>query len=414
MSSQRPHVVIVGGGFGGLAAVRALGKADVDVTLVDPQPYNTFKPLLYQVATSTLNPGDITYFLRAASAKSPNMRFRQGAVTQIDPQAKSVTLHDGHQMDYDYLVIAAGVTTNYYGTPGAEEHTFSLYTRTDAIRLRDRIFAGLEQATRVGNGGDLRVVIIGGGATGVETAGALAELRNKDLPVEYPELDPSHVHVSLIEMGPALLPPFSAKSQEYARTSLTDRGVDVRTDTKVAAVRADGVELADGSFLPAGTIIWAAGVKGHDAIDGWQLPVTKQGRVEVDDHLRVVGLEGVYVVGDAAIDDAAPLPQLAQPALQGGRYAGRAIRAEVEGRESSPFQYLDKGILAVVGRNAAVAEIKHAPVITGAAAWAIWTGVHVTTLLSGRNRVATFANLTARYLSWGGGHNAIVGELKDS
>src|ERR1044071_4476803 len=196
--AKRPHVVVVGGGFGGIAAVRKLKRADVDVTLIDRHTYNTFNPLLYQVATASLNPGDITWFLRAIRAKQGNVRFLKGTVTSMDHDTQTVHLEGGVEVRYDYLVIAVGVTTNFFGVPGAEEFAMPLYKRSQALAVRDKMFANLENAAINGQTRDLRIVVVGGGATGVETAGAFAELRNIDMPTTYPELDRRRVHITLV------------------------------------------------------------------------------------------------------------------------------------------------------------------------------------------------------------------------
>jgi NADH dehydrogenase len=212
----RPQVVVLGGGFGGLAAVKAMRRLDADVTLVDRHAYNTFQPLLYQVATAGLNPGDITYFLRSRHARQKNMRFRKGDVTHVDTAARRVHLDDGLVLDYDYLVVATGMTTNYFGVPGAEEHALPLYTRQHALAVRDRIFTDLENAVRQGQPRDLRVLVVGAGATGVEMAGTLAELRNGSAKALYPELDANRMHITLVEMSPHVLAPFPARLRRYA------------------------------------------------------------------------------------------------------------------------------------------------------------------------------------------------------
>ncbi len=408
---QRPHVVVLGGGFGGLAAVHALRKAPVDVTLVDRQAYNTFQPLLYQVATAGLNPGDITYFLRSVHARQSNMRFSKGAVEAVDVDKHTVRLRGGDVLDYDYLVISTGATTNYFGVPGAAEHSVALYTRDQALQVRDRMFSGLERAVRRGQPEDLRVVVVGGGATGVEMAGTLAELRNSGLSELYPELDADRTHITLVEMAPQLLTPFGRRSQKYTDRALRRRGVQLRLGTTVKEVRSDGVVVGDGELVRAGLVIWASGIKAPDEVATWGVPQAADGRIEVDDDLRVRGFDAVFAVGDIAATPE-PLPQLAQPALQGGRHAGEQVARLVRGEATEALRYRDKGIMATIGRSSAVAEVTHLPTITGFVAWAIWLGIHIVSLLGNRNRVATLVNLTARYLSWPRSYPAIVGEVQ--
>ncbi len=411
-SHPRPHVVVLGGGFGGLAAVRALRHAPVDVTLADRQAYNTFQPLLYQVATAGLNPGDITYFLRSAHARQPNMRFVKGIVDDLDTTAHTVRLEGGILLEYDYLIVATGVTTNYFEVPGAEEHALALYTRDQALAVRDRLFSALEASVRTGQAEDQRVVVVGGGATGVEMAGTLAELRNQGLAALYPELDRARTHITLIEMAPQLLTPFGKRSQAYTTQALLDRGVQLRLSTTVREVRAGSVVVDDGEEVPAGLVIWASGIKAPEEVGGWGLPQTAAGRFEVGTDLRVRGFDDVFAVGDIA-STPEPLPQLAQPALQGGRHAGRQVARLVAGEQPLPFHYVDKGIMATIGRSSAVAEITHLPTIVGFPAWAIWLGLHVFSLLSSRNRVAAMVNLGARYLAWPRSYNAIVGDVRN-
>ena len=412
--TKRPHVVVVGGGFGGISAVRKLKRADVDVTLIDRHNYNTFSPLLYQVATASLNPGDITWFLRAIRAKQKNVRFLKGTVVSMDHESKTLHLDGGVDVRYDYLVVAVGVTANFFGIPGAEELAMPLYRRSQALAVRDKMFAALEDAAINGQDRDLRIIVVGGGATGVETAGAFAELRNNDMPVTYPEIDPKRVHITLIEMLPHVLGPFNAKLRDYARTSLEKRDVDLRLGTAVKEVRADGVLVEhDGveEFLPAGIVVWASGITAHSAVKDWAVPQGRGGRIETEEHLRVKGMQDVFAIGDVSVSPDEPLPQLAQPAIQGGKHVAKVIRAQLDakGKNVKPFKYKDKGTMATIGRSSAVADIKFLPSLTGFPAWIIWVVLHVATLLGNRNRFATMINLSAKYLVWGS-HNAIVGE----
>jgi NADH dehydrogenase len=410
-ATKRPHVVVVGGGFGGIAAVRKLKRADVDVTLIDRHTYNTFQPLLYQVATASLNPGDVTWFLRAIRAKQDNVRFIKGTVLTMDHVTKTLGLESGLTVSYDHLILAAGVTTNFFGVPGAEEFGMPLYKRSQALAVRDRMFAALENAVINRTDEDLRIVVVGGGATGVETAGAFAELRNNDMPTTYPELDRKRIHITLIEMGPFVLAPFHEKLREYARQALVKRDVDLRLETTVKEVRSDGVLVVKGGkeeFLPAGIVVWASGVTAHSTIQDWNIPQGRGGRIKVDSHWKVEGLDDVYAIGDIAISPVA-LPQLAQPAIQGGKHVAKLISRAQDGKSMKDFKYSDKGTMATIGRASAIAQIKGLPRLKGFPAWFIWVALHVATLLGNRNRFATMINLTAKYLAWGS-HNAIVGE----
>lgn len=409
--TTRPHVVVIGGGFGGLSAVQALRRADVDVTLIDRRTYTTFQPLLYQVATMTLNPGDITWFLRSIRSQQKNVRFVNGTVIGVDHATNSVTLTNNRTERYDYLVIATGVTANFFGIPGAAQHAMPLYTRTQALTLRDVIIANLEHAVASGQKEDLRVVIVGGGPTGVETAGALAELRNNDMPVTYPELDIDRTHLTLIEMQDALLGPFVPSLQRYTKRSLEKRGVDLRLGTSVKEVRKDGVIDGDGNFIPAGIVVWASGVTTHESIKAWGVPQGRGNRIKTDDHLRVQGLDNVFAIGDVAVEDGdRALPQLAQPAMQGGKYVAGLIEAKLAGEQVAAFRYRDKGSLATIGRSSAVMQAKGLPPIKGFLAWIIWIVVHLFYLLGGRNRIATMVNLGSKYIFWHRNHNAIVGD----
>ncbi|MEG9227481.1 NAD(P)/FAD-dependent oxidoreductase [Aeromicrobium sp. Sec7.5] len=412
-SPKRPHVVVVGGGFGGLALVRKLKRANVSITLIDRHTYNTFQPLLYQVATASLNPGDITWFLRAVRSKQRNVRFLKGIVTGIDHDQKLLRLHGDVSVSYDYLVLANGVTTNYFGTPGAEEFAIPLYKRSDALKVRDQLFENLEEFAINGQDSDLRIVVVGGGATGVETAGAFAEFRNDDMPTTYPELDRDKIHVTLIEMAPDVLGPFHEKLRAYAKRSLEKREVDLRLNTAVKEVRADGVLVEyDGreEFLEAGIVVWATGVTAHPTVLDWNVPQGRGGRIEVDEHQAVNGLENTFAIGDISIGPSS-LAQLAQPAIQGGKHVGKLIKADLKGKRGSvkAFKYSDKGTMATIGKSSAVAEITYLPRLTGFPAWIIWVGLHVATLLGNRNRLATMINLGSKYL-FSGSHNAIVGE----
>jgi NADH dehydrogenase len=402
-----PHVVICGAGFGGLSAIKKLTRAGLRVTLVDGHLYSTFQPLLYQVATAGLNPGDVAYpaggFVRRYGAN-----FRRGELTAIDTVSRRVKLGNGLELAYDYLILATGVTASFYGIKGAAENTFGLYTRTDAIAFRDHLMAGFERLSV--DSGDLTVTVVGGGATGVELAGTLAELRGIVLGATFPDVDPSRVHVKLVEMSDSLLGPFNEKLREYAKAQLNSRGIDVRLNTEIAEVTDKYVHLADGEDLPSDITVWAAGVAASQAVAGWGLPQGKHGRLVIGPDLRVKGQDRIFAAGDIAIDPDNPTPQLAQPALQMGRHAAEQIIKLEAKAPTEPFKYHDKGTMATIGRRSAVVQLAGGLRLTGTLAWLAWFALHLVYLLGGRNRVSTLINLTYRYISWGHGGAVIVGD----
>ncbi|MGI9823881.1 NAD(P)/FAD-dependent oxidoreductase [Agromyces sp. Marseille-Q5079] len=432
-STEQPHVVIVGGGFAGVYAAKALAKAPVRVTLIDRRVYNTFQPLLYQVATGGLNPGDVTHFLRSLRIRQPNLEIVHEHLMEIDPDARSIRLLDGQTIDYDYLVLANGVTTTYFGTPGAKEHAFAVYSRSQAIRIRDTLFTRLERATQQeGRTDGLRVVVVGGGATGVEMAGALAELRDQGLRPAYPELDGDAFRITIVQRGQELLKPFIPRLRDYAKKQLEHRNVELRLGAGVAEVRENEVVLTDGTSVASDLTVWATGVAPHEEVRYWSLPLDEHDRIRVGEDLQVLGLPGVFAAGDVAI---APqdLPQLAQPAIQGGGHVGRQILHLIAGEPTERFEYHDKGQLAVIGRRSAVGELPglaNVPVLhslkflrkvpgfrrtiglTDYPAWAVWLFVHIGSLLGARNRLTTMIGLWARYgLRWYRTPVPIVGDV---
>jgi NADH dehydrogenase len=402
-----PHVVICGAGFGGLSAIKKLTQAGMRVTLVDGHLYSTFQPLLYQVATAGLNPGDVAY-PAGGFARRYGANFRRGDLAAIDTASRSVKLGNGLELSYDYLIVATGVSASFYGIKGAAENTFGLYTRTDAIAFRDHLMAGFERLST--DSGDLAITVVGGGATGVELAGTLAELRGIVLGATFPDVDPSRVHVRLVEMSKSLLGPFNPKLREYAKRQLDKRGIDVRLDTEIAEVTRTHVHLKDGEDLPSDLTVWAAGVAAGQAVAGWGLPQGQHGRLVVGPDLRVQGQDRIFAVGDIAMNPDDPTPQLAQPAIQMGRHAaGQIVKLEAKAA-TVPFKYHDKGTMATIGRRSAVVELPVGLRLTGTLAWLAWFALHLVYLLGGRNRVSTLVNLTDRYVFWGHGGAVIVGD----
>ena len=394
-----PHVVVIGAGFGGISATDELSKEGFRVTLLDRFPYNTFQPLLYQVATGGLNPGDVTYALRFFAARHEGVRFRRAGVVAIDHDQQEVVCDDGVRIGFDYLVIANGITTNHFGIPGAEEYTMSMYTRAEALKVRDTIFGSLEIVAGRSDPdtGGFTVVIVGGGPTGVEMAGQLAELKTETIPSIYPELNPARVHVVLVEMTEHLLAPFDDSLRKYALRELIKRGVDVRLKTAISEVEADRVDFKDGSSMPVDLVIWAAGVSGDPLIRDWGLPIGRAGRIEVNDDTRVVGEERIFAIGDGSIIVNNPLPQLGQPAIQMGKFAAKQIARLHRGLDTQTFSYFDKGIMATIGRGDAVLQMPVGLKMKGVLAWVGWIALHIAYLLGGRNRVQTLINLGSRY-----------------
>jgi NADH:ubiquinone reductase (H+-translocating) len=407
-----PRVVVIGAGFAGLTAVRTLDGSGADVTLVDRNLYSTFQPLLYEVATAGLSPTDVAYPLRSFARRS-RTRFRRGDLARLDTAARRAVLSDGATLDYDYLILAIGVTAAFFGIPGAAEHSWSLYTRRDAVALRNRLAASLERLSVAGPGPGLAVTIVGGGATGVELAGTLAELRNIALPAAYPDVDPASLHVRLIEQADSLITPFDKPLRRYALRQLKQRGVDVRTGTTISAVSPGSVTLADGTELASDITVWAAGVAAPDLVKDLGLEQGWHGLLATGPDLRVHGQDRIFAAGDIALIDGTPVGQLAQPAIQQGRHAAANIRRLMAGEPTTKFRYFDKGTMATIGRRSAVVQLPGHLRFRGTIAWFMWLGLHLFYLLGGRNRVSAVVNLAWRYLTWKRTGGVLAGDSAD-
>lgn len=389
-------VLVVGGGFAGVACAKALAKQKVKVLLLDSNNYHQFQPLLYQVATAQIAAYDIARPLRAIFRHDETIDVDRAAVVSIDPDKRSVTTAHGRTVTADVLVVAAGAQPNFFGTPGATEHSFPMYSLDDAERLRSHILTVLEAAVEhpdLVEKGALTFVIVGGGATGVESAGAIAELLRDVLPERLQHLSTaSAVHV--VDLGKALLAPFSDRAHAYAAKRMEHDDVTVHLGVGVKQVQADRVVLSDGTQINTRTIIWAGGEKAADVVGSTGMPAGRGGRVDVERDLTVAGYPRVYVLGDAAnIQDSAGqvLPQLGSVAQQSGDWAARNIVADLAGKQRRPFHYKDKGIMAMIGRNAAVAEMgPHRHEVEGPVAFAAWLGVHAMLLSGVRNRIDAF------------------------
>jgi len=404
------HIVIVGAGFAGLSAVGRLRKSGAQVTVIDKNLYSTFQPLLYQVATGGLNPGDVAYPVGGVTFRR-HARYIRDDLVAIDSGARRVRLAGGREIGYDYLILATGVSANYFGVQGAAENTFGLYTRRDAIVLRDHIMNGFEwlsadpEAKR-----EFAVTVVGGGATGVELAGTLGELRNDVLRATFPDVDPARLHIRLVETAPELLMPFHPKLRAYTRRQLADRGIDIKVNTTIREVTPDRVLLADGTSHRSDLTVWTGGVAAPRSVAPWGLPQGKGGRLLVGSDLRIQGTDRIFATGDIALDQENPSPQLAQPALQEGRHAAEQIIRLLRGEPTEAFHYHDKGTMATIGRRSAVVQLAHGARITGTLAWLAWLALHLVYLLGNRNRVATLINLSWRYIAWGHGGGVIVGD----
>jgi NADH dehydrogenase len=407
--NRGPRVVVIGGGFGGLSALHELRGSGASVTLVDRNVYSTFQPLLYQVATAGLTSSDVAYPLWSVTRKT-GARFHRGLLQGLDTAGRTVTLDDGTELPYDYLILATGVSANFFGIPGADQQSMSLYTRRDAVALRERLESELEARSWGGQKAGLSITIAGGGATGVELAGTVAELRNIALPAAFPGIDPATFNVTLVEQSAALLAAFRPREREYARQQLLRRGVEVRLNATIKELAPGEVKLADGTSLPSDIIVWAAGVAAPASLGQLGLARGHAGRFMVGPDLLVQGEDRVFAVGDVSMSGKDPVAQLAQPAIQQGRHAARQIRLLMAGQETTEFHYHDKGTMATIGSRSAVVELPVGIRLRGTLAWLAWLGLHLFTLLGNRQRLNTLVNLTSRYVTWSRGGGFIVGD----
>ena len=415
-SGARPRVVIIGAGFGGLEAAKALRRADVDVTVLDRQNYHCFQPLLYQVATAALSPADVAWPIRHMLARQRNATVVMAEVQAIDTASRLVRA-DGISLSYDYLVIATGATHSYFGHEEWARYAPGLKGIDDATQTRRRILIAFERAELTENEQERRrlltFAIVGGGPTGVEMAGAIAEVAFHTLTPDFRRIDPRKARILLIEAGPRLLPALPERLSEHARKALERMGVEVRTSTLVTSCTERGVE-AGGSFIEAGTIVWAAGVVSSPVAVWTGAPADKAGRVVVDPDLSVPGLESVFAIGDAAAVACAQnqiVPGLAAAAKQMGHYVGGVIAARVRGTSASsiePFRYRHQGDLATIGRRSAVVNLKHLH-LTGFPGWLFWSVVHIYFLIGLRSRFIVAFSWAWQYLTFQRGARLITG-----
>lgn len=417
LRGKRPHVVILGAGFGGLSATKRLGGADVDVTLIDRQNYHVFQPLLYQVATATLSPADIAVPVRSTFRDRKNTKVLLGNVTGIDRERREVLLDEDRSVAYDYLIVATGARHAYFGHDGWEPSAPGLKRIEDATEIRRRILLAFEKAETEENEERRRelltFVIVGGGPTGVEMAGAIIELARKALVRDFRHIDPSSARVVLVEAGPRLLAAFPEDLSAFARTALIRMGVEVRLDCRVTHCGPRGIEIG-GESIGARTVVWAAGVQASPAARWLGVEGDRAGRIAVDDRLRLIGDARIFVVGDTAAaqwTEGRLVPGIAPAAKQMGDYASLAILADIGERTPAPFRYRHRGNLATIGRKSAV--IDFGPMhVKGLLAWLIWGAAHIYFLIGFRNRLIVMLHWIWAYVTLRGGVRLITGSTE--
>jgi NADH dehydrogenase len=407
-------VIVVGGGFGGLTAVRALAGAPARVTLLDRCNHHLFQPLLYQVATAALNPGDITAPLRSVLRNQANVEVMLAEVAAVEPDAQTVLLTDGTRLPYDYLVLAAGTTHSYFGHEDWELLAQGLKSIEDAVEIRRRILLAFERAEREKDPTRrrhyLNFVIVGGGPTGVELAGAISEIARHTLLSDFKHIDPESARVILVEGAPRLLPSYSEPVSTAARNQLERLGVAVHTGERVTTIDEGGVTIGERERVPARTVLWGAGVAAVPLARSLGVPLDRAGRVKVNRDLTVPGHPEIMVVGDlAAVEQAggATVPGLAPAAIQEGRHAAQNVRRAIEGKPRLAFRYWDKGSLATIGRAAAVAQVGRFH-FSGLPAWLAWLVIHIYFIIGFRNRVAVMLQWAWSYATFRRGSRLIT------
>jgi NADH dehydrogenase len=415
MEDRLPHVVIIGGGFGGLHAAKALRRAAVRITLIDRRNHHTFQPLLYQVATAALNPSDIAYPIRHVLARQKNVRVLLAEARAIDTGKRRVILERG-DLDYDFLIVATGATHSYFGNDGWAEHAPGLKTIEDALEIRRRVLLAYEAAEREADPARrtawLTFVVVGAGPTGVELAGALAEIGLHTLAKDFRSIDPTQARVILVEGLDRVLPPYTPELSADAKRQLEKLGVEVRLSSRVTEIDAGGVSIGD-ERIEARTVLWAAGVQASPLAETLAVPLDRAGRVNVEKDLSVPGHREIFVVGDlAAIEvNGKPVPGVAPAATQGARHVAEMIHRELDGVKSRmPFKYKDKGSLATIGRAAAVADMGRLK-FSGFLAWLAWWAIHIFFLIDFRSRLMVMFGWALQYFTFRRGARLITGGL---
>jgi NADH dehydrogenase len=401
VKAPRPVILVLGGGFAGIGAARALKKVDADVVVVDQHDYHTFQPLLYQVATDLLEPSAVGHPLRDLFHEHPNARVHLDAVTSIDLAKREVRFAEMQPVVYDYLVLALGAEVTFFGTEGAAEHAFPMYTLTDAVRLKKHVLDKWEAADKDGtlaDDGALNVVVVGGGPTGVESAGALAELYRSNFAEDYPDFTQEQARITLVEGSPHLFGMFKERLRDYTKQALEERGVEVLLGEIVEAVEPTRVRLKSEKVLEAHTLVWGAGLQANPIAASLGLELEKGNRIVAEPDLSIAGHPEAYAVGDIAwITDSKTdevLPQLGSVALQAGAHAAENIARQLGGKETKPFAYHDKGTMATIGRGAAVVQLPRGRTLKGETAWLAWGTVHLALLSTGEDRAKAVVDWT--------------------
>lgn len=415
MEQERVDVVIVGAGFGGLQVARTLRHSGLQVLLIDRNNYHTFQPLLYQVATAGLSPENVACSVRAIFSSRDNFRFRMGTVRDVDFSNRTIQMEEDSNITYRHLVLAAGTSVQYFGIDGAREHAVPMKSLTSAMQMRDHILQQFERAENnpeLIDDGILNFVLIGGGPTGVETAGALVELFRFVLSDDYSDHLVENSRVVLVEMLPHLLDPYQESLRSYTKQQLEERGVEVMTNTTVNRITEDTVYFEDSSSIPTNTVIWAAGVRANVLADRLDVEQVGGGRLQVESDLTIPGSEQAFAIGDmagATDGDGNLLPQLAPVAVQQGEHVADQIMKCEEGKNSDKFVYDDPGMMATIGRHDAVIERPDGFTMSGFLAWILWVFLHIAKLIDFRNRVMVFISWVYNYFTYDSSSRLILG-----
>jgi len=403
---QKPRVVILGAGFGGLTAARKMAKF-ANVTVVDRHNFQTFLPLLYQVSTAGLAADHVAHPVRGALRKT-GVQFRMGTPISVDHKNKSVKLDSSEVLEFDYLVVALGSATADFGVPGVNEHALGMKSVHEALTIRAEVLRRFEDLCRFEDETIFSISVVGGGPTGVEMAGAFAELVRGPLKNDQKHAA-AHIKINLIEAGPRILPMFSEKLSARGKTDLEKLGVNVHLNTAVKEIKSRMIEISNGNQIPSEVTIWAAGVKGEPTGAKLNLPLINT-RIDVENTLQVKHYPHIFAIGDIAGfvgENGRMLPMVAPVALQQGRHVAQQIKRIAAGQELKPFKYLDKGSMATIGRHKAIVEVKNLR-MTGVLAWYAWLWLHLFYLLGGRNKIGTMADWTYNYLTFDRGNRHIM------